>query len=106
MQKTLRSLSTQALFDSTSVSGWFPEVEVSYIGGTRSNWVCAWTKIETEKRYLQAKFVGDEERISRSGKWSNIRKMRFFDMDGLNHVAHWDHPREFMKVVVECVRCT
>ncbi|KAJ4482855.1 hypothetical protein C8J55DRAFT_559677 [Lentinula edodes] len=97
VQKILRQLSEQALFNETSVSNWFPGVGVSYIGGTRSNWMCAWAIIETKRRYLRTLFTG----IEKNGRSYNIRKIRFVDMDGLNHVAHWDQTREFMEVIAK-----
>ncbi|KAF8823779.1 hypothetical protein HHX47_DHR9000168 [Lentinula edodes] len=77
VQNTLRLLSDRAFFDQTNVTTWFPDVDVLYLGGTRSNWMCAWGEIETKKRYLQA----------RSRKDSHVREVQFFDMDGLNHLV-------------------
>ncbi|GAW07947.1 hypothetical protein LENED_009978 [Lentinula edodes] len=34
----------------------------------------------------------------------NETSIRFIDMDGLNHVAHWDQTQEFMEVIAEEIR--
>lgn len=75
-QATLCKLSEKALFDTESVSSWFPNVDVTYIGVTSTNWMCAWGEIETKRLY--------EAALKKNGRVIG-RKIHFLDMVGLNH---------------------
>ncbi|KAH7868238.1 uncharacterized protein C8R40DRAFT_852635 [Lentinula edodes] len=94
-QATLCKLSEKALFDTESVSSWFPNVDVTYIGVTSTNWMCAWGEIETKRLY--------EAALKKNGRVIG-RKIHFLDMVGLNHFAHWDQPHEFLQVVADGIR--
>ncbi|KIK69441.1 hypothetical protein GYMLUDRAFT_214581 [Collybiopsis luxurians FD-317 M1] len=88
VQEAVRELANQALFDPKNIEVCFPRADVAYIGATRTAWACAWAEIQVKKRYR-----------SKEG-----RQMRFLDMDGCNHFAHWDQPQQFVQVIAECIK--
>ncbi|KAJ4471422.1 hypothetical protein J3R30DRAFT_3407796 [Lentinula aciculospora] len=118
VQRCLRVLTDRALFDEKSVRYWFPDVEVTHIGGTRSNWICAWAMIETKKRYLQHRSTSCGSQSQNQAGDADIRsggrRIRFFDMDGANHFAirvtetsiqaHWDRAEDLMQLVAEAIQ--
>ncbi|KAF9062043.1 hypothetical protein BDP27DRAFT_1234184, partial [Rhodocollybia butyracea] len=74
MQQTLCELAQQALFDGEAVQQWFPNVNVTYLGATRTNWAAAWAEMETKKRYHDV-----------LNSLKQVRNINFFDIIGGNH---------------------
>ena len=74
MQRLLQKVTRKVLFDEYLATYFFPEVPVTLIGASRSNWHCLWAGLETKRRY--------NYRIARG---QNIRPMRFVTIEEANH---------------------
>ncbi|EEB95792.1 hypothetical protein MPER_05184, partial [Moniliophthora perniciosa FA553] len=74
MQATLRAATDRVFYDKRIISSYFPDVKVTLIAGTRTNWQCMWGPLET-KRIHDATVV--------AGK--SARKMQLFRIEGGNH---------------------
>ncbi|KAF9062044.1 hypothetical protein BDP27DRAFT_306781 [Rhodocollybia butyracea] len=88
MQQTLCVLAHQALFDREAIQQWFPDVNVAYLGVTRTNWMGVWGEMETKKRYYDA-----------LNSLKQVRNMKFSDIIGGNHFLHWDQTPKFLQVI-------
>ncbi|KAG6917598.1 hypothetical protein DXG01_001827 [Tephrocybe rancida] len=93
MQSTLKDMTHRVLYDKNITQTLFPKVPVTYVGATRTNWECAWGYLETKRRY--------EEELAKGNK---VRNTRFFLIEGGNHFAHWDRPKEFLEQIVSGIR--
>lgn len=90
MQQMLNTLTTRVLFSpATSL----PDLRITYIGCTQSNWGTVWCTLETQRLY---------KRCLQEGK--KIREIRFVMMDGCNHFVYYDNPTDFMTKVAESLR--
>jgi hypothetical protein len=74
MQKRLRRVTDNVLFDEEIVKECFPSVEVKVVWCTRSHWQCVWCALNLRKEY--------EQRVSQG---RNARHVRFITLDGANH---------------------
>ncbi|KAG6915162.1 hypothetical protein DXG01_012957 [Tephrocybe rancida] len=74
MQATLHDLTHRVLYDEKIIKSLFPEVPVTYIGATNTNWHCIWGWIQSIRIY--------NEYLAKGVK------------------AHWDKPQELMEFIV------
>ncbi|RDB30090.1 hypothetical protein Hypma_013908 [Hypsizygus marmoreus] len=92
MQNTLNDLANQVLYN-TGLTQIFPEVDVTYITGSKTNWQCLWGAVEAKHVYEDHKALGEK-----------VRHTTFIYVEGGNHFIHSDMPGEFMKTIVQEIR--
>ncbi|KAK7037590.1 hypothetical protein VNI00_011082 [Paramarasmius palmivorus] len=88
MQDTLRDITQRSFYDERFIDSYFPDVKVSLIVGTRTNWQCLWGPVETMRRHDMV--------VAEGGK---VRPMWLYWIEGGNHFAHWEMPDALMEKI-------
>ncbi|KAF9254805.1 hypothetical protein L218DRAFT_1039964 [Marasmius fiardii PR-910] len=74
MQSTLKELSHRVFYDKGLVKSYFPDLKLTMIVGTKTNWMCAWGSLETQRR--------NDERLAEG---ATARPMKTYKILGGNH---------------------
>ncbi|KAG7090233.1 hypothetical protein E1B28_011833 [Marasmius oreades] len=90
MQTTLKELSDRVFYDEGLTRTYFPDLKLTMVVGTRSNWMCTWGSLETQRIH--------DLRVE---KGAAVRPMKTYRIIGGNHYAHWEDPNTLLKKALE-----
>ncbi|KAG7087844.1 hypothetical protein E1B28_013782 [Marasmius oreades] len=90
MQSTLKELSDRAFYDERLVKTHFPKLKLTLIVATRTNWLCLWAPMKTQKDH--------DTHVAGGGA---ARPLKTYKIEGGNHFLHSEIPKTFLEKVHE-----
>jgi hypothetical protein len=92
MLPALEKQTQAAFFDETLTREFLPGMQVVWIGCTQSQWALEWGKVLMERKFEQ-----------HFRQKNHARPIRFMEIEGANHVVHWDEPKKFWNTTVDAI---